>query len=50
MKEYSQYPDGNLYYSGAERKKSIRIKKDGISLSFKRIQERVYVLIMYQNF
>ena len=25
MKDYSRYPDGNRYYSGAERKKSILI-------------------------
>ena len=26
MKDYSRYPDGNRYYSGAERKKPILIK------------------------
>ena len=36
MKDYSRYPDGNRYYSGAERKKSILINEKPYLVKFQR--------------
>ena len=36
MKDYSRYPDGNRYYSGAERKKSILINEKPYLVKFQK--------------
>ena len=36
MKDYSRYPDGNRYYSGAERKKSILIAEKPYLVKFQK--------------
>lgn len=36
MKDYSRYPDGNRYYSGAERKKSIFINEKPYLIKFQK--------------
>lgn len=36
IKDYSRYPDGNRYYSGAERKKSILINKKPYLVKFQK--------------
>ncbi|MDY3854511.1 MAG: HipA domain-containing protein [Butyribacter sp.] len=36
MKDYSRYPDGNRYYSGAERKKSILINEKPYLIKFQK--------------
>ena len=59
MLDYSRYPDGNRYYSGAERKKSILIsekpylvkfqKKSREGLRFNHVSEYLVMVIFGQN-